>query len=159
MQVLLAALRDASYPAAQSAAVWAINALVQGQKSTLPALLQPAPIATLLACVRPGHGAAPGTVRLLLVAFLHSGRHEELRAHLHDSPAALRALLEMLQAGPAEEPTKWAASLLSTLCWQAGGMKLRMAELDAPAVRRPPRVRCAAHHTPRVVIPSTVLCV
>lgn len=133
--MLLTALRGTTYPAAQSATVWAINALVQGQKSTLPALLAPGTSDTLLACVRPGHGAAPGTVRLLLVVFLHSGRHEELRARLHDCPAALRALLAMLQGGPAEEPTKWAASLLSTLCWQAGPMKLRMAELNAPAVR------------------------
>jgi hypothetical protein len=135
VQALLAALRDTDYAAAQSATVWAVNALVQGQKSTLPELLQPGTIGTLLHCVRTANGAAPGTVRLLLVVFLHSGRHEELRSHLLAAPDVLAALLGMLRAGPAVEPTKWAASLLSTLCWQEGAMKARMAELNAPAVR------------------------
>lgn len=134
MQALLATLRDTGYPAAQSATVWAINALVQGQKSMLPELLQPGTIETLLHCISTENGAAPGTVRLLLVVFLHSGKHEDLRSYVLRVPAVLRALLSMLQSGPTVEPTKWAASLLSTLCWQENAMKQHMIELDAPLV-------------------------
>lgn len=135
VQVLLRTLRETDYAAAQSATVWAINALVQGQKSTLPALLLPGTIETLLHCIRSENGAAPGTVRLLLVVFLHSGKHDDLRTHLLASPDVLRALLAMLQNGPAVEPTKWAASLLSTLCWQESAMKQHMVDLNAPKVR------------------------
>jgi hypothetical protein len=136
VQVLLATLRKTEYTAAQSATVWAINALVQGQKSMLPQLLRADTIETFLHCICADNGAAPGTVRLLLVVFLHSGKHEELRGHLLESDAALAALLRMLGKGPAVEPTKWTASLLSTLCWQENSMKAKMLELDAPAVRR-----------------------
>jgi hypothetical protein len=45
------------------------------------------------------------------------------------------ALLDMLKKGPSVEPTKWTASLLSTLCWQENSMKDVMIELRAPAVR------------------------
>lgn len=45
------------------------------------------------------------------------------------------ALLDMLKKGPAVEPTKWTASLLSTLCWQENSMKDVMIELHAPSVR------------------------
>jgi hypothetical protein len=44
------------------------------------------------------------------------------------------ALLNMLKKGPSVEPTKWTASLLSTLCWQENSMKDVMMELRAPAV-------------------------
>lgn len=138
MQALLSALKGAEHAAAQSATVWAVNALVQGQKSILPELLQAGTVETLIHCIQTHNGAAPGAVRLLLVVFLHSGKHEDLRAILLAAPNALLALLSMLRKGPALEPTKWTASLLSTLCWQEVTMKQQMAELDAPQVRATP---------------------
>lgn len=129
-------LKETTYNAAQSATVWAINALVQGQKAMLGQLLQPETVSTLLRCVTEDNGAAPGTVRLLLVVFLHSGKHEELRTLLLGSPDVLMALLDILRKGPSVEPTKWTASLLSTLCWQENSMKDVMVELRAPMVRR-----------------------
>ena len=128
-------LKETTYNAAQSATVWAINALVQGQKAMLGQLLQPDTVTTLLRCITEDNGAAPGTVRLLLVVFLHSGKHEELRALLLASPDVLMALLDILRKGPSVEPTKWTASLLSTLCWQENSMKDVMVELRAPTVR------------------------
>jgi hypothetical protein len=132
LSALLATLQGSEHPAAQSAAVWAINALVQGQKSILPELLKPGTSDTLLRCIETHNGAAPGTVRLLLVVFLHSGKHEDLRCLLLNSPSVLEALVNMLRNGPALEPTKWTASLLSTLCWQEAEMKQRMLDLEAP---------------------------
>lgn len=108
---------------------------MQGQKATLALLLQPDTIGTLMRSITADNGAAPGTVRLLLVVFLHSGKHEELRAQLLAEPDVMVALLEMLKKGPAVEPTKWTASLLSTLCWQENSMKSVMIELCAPRVR------------------------
>lgn len=136
VQALLMTLKETTYNAAQSATVWAINALVQGQKAMLGQLLQPDTVSTLLRCVKEDNGAAPGTVRLLLVVFLHSGKHEELRTLLLGSPHVLMALLDILRKGPSVEPTKWTASLLSTLCWQENSMKDVMVELRAPEVRR-----------------------
>jgi hypothetical protein len=86
MQCLVTTLQTTTYTAAQSATVWAMNALVQGQKATLGLLLQPDTISTLMRCITADNGAAPGTVRLLLVVFLHSGKHEELRAQLLAEP-------------------------------------------------------------------------
>jgi hypothetical protein len=111
-----------------------VNALVQGQKSTLAQLLYPGTIDILVNCITSDNGAAPGTVRLLLVVFLHSGKHEDLRLHLLTHREVLVALLEMLRKGPMVEPTKWTASLLSTLCWQENSMKEVMVELKAPEV-------------------------
>jgi hypothetical protein len=82
VQALVTTLQATTYTAAQSATVWAMNALVQGQKATLGLLLQPETIGTLMRCITSDNGAAPGTVRLLLVVFLHSGKHEELRQQL-----------------------------------------------------------------------------
>lgn len=132
LSALLATLRVSEHPATQSAAVWAVNALVQGQKSILPELLKPGTVETLLRCIETHNGAAPGTVRLLLVVFLHSGKHEDLRGLLLQSPAVVAALVDMLHNGPALEPTKWTASLLSTLCWQEAAMKQCMLDLAAP---------------------------
>jgi hypothetical protein len=60
------------------------------------------------------------------------------------------ALLDMLKKGPAVEPTKWTASLLSTLCWQENSMKQVMIELRAPSVRPPERsLHCTATQCPQ----------
>jgi hypothetical protein len=53
---------------------------------------------------------------------------------VHGQVQVMVALLDMLKKGPAVEPTKWTASLLSTLCWQENSMKEVMIELRAPAV-------------------------
>lgn len=148
-------LKETTYNAAQSATVWAINALVQGQKAMLGQLLQQDTVSTLLRCVKEDNGAAPGTVRLLLVVFLHSGKHEELRTLLLGSPHVLMALLDILRKGPSVEPTKWTASLLSTLCWQENSMKDVMVELRAPEVRRCCRA-CAVFRACAAAGPSCV---
>jgi hypothetical protein len=92
VQALVTTLQTTTYTAAQSATVWAMNALVQGQKATLGLLLQADTIGTLMRCIAADNGAAPGTVRLLLVVFLHSGKHEELRQHLLAEPDVCTSL-------------------------------------------------------------------
>lgn len=91
-----------------------MNALVQGQKATLGLLLQPDTIGTLMRCITADNGAAPGTVRLLLVVFLHSGKHEELRQQLLAEPEVRRNCRIIFFLVPKRKLVR--APLASALC-------------------------------------------